>query len=131
VPQKLVGAKTNDDGTFDLTIADGRDDVEVLYLIAEGGEAKTADGRGPNPASTLMATLGTEPPERVTINELTTVASAWTGAQFLNGKAMSGNATGLRIAAGNVPNLVNLETGGLGSVITNPLNGPQTTPWQN
>lgn len=63
----------------------------------------------------------------MTINELTTVASAWTGAQFLNGTALSGQALGLRIAAGNVPNLVNLETGGLGSVIEDPLNSSQTT----
>ena len=34
------------------------------------------------------------------INELTTVASAWTSAQFLKGSALSGNALGLRIAAG-------------------------------
>ena len=30
------------------------------------------------------------------------MASAWTGAQFLNGTELSGNALGLRIAAGNV-----------------------------
>ena len=39
----------------------------------------------------------------------------------------SGDALALRIAAGNVPNLVNLETGGLGSVIQDPLNSSQTT----
>ncbi len=126
-PQKLIGAKTDDDGIFELTIAEGTDGASVLYLVAEGGEAKTAAGTGPNPAATLMATLGTAPPARVTINELTTVASAWTAAQFLDGTALSGNAIGLRIAAGNVPNLVNLETGGLGSVIVDPLNGPQIT----
>jgi hypothetical protein len=48
----------------------------------------------------------------VTINELTSVASVWTSAQFLNGIALSGNALGLRIAADNVPNFVDLETGG-------------------
>jgi hypothetical protein len=63
----------------------------------------------------------------VTINELTTVASVWTAAQFLDGDALSGNALGLRIAAGNVSNLVDLETGGLGPVIQDPLNSSQTT----
>ena len=126
-PQELVGAETKDDGTFELTIPDRADDAGVLYVISEGGEAEAADGTGPNPAAVLMATLGATPPERVTINELTTVASVWTAAQFLDGKAMNGNALGLRIAAGNVPNLVNLETGGLGPVIVDPLNGPQTT----
>ena len=105
-PQKLAEAKTSDDGSYDLALADGKGDVGVLYLIAAGGKSKLASGKGPNPAITLMATLGTKLPERVTINELTTVASAWTGAQFLNGTVMSGDALGLRIAAGNVPNLV-------------------------
>ncbi len=126
-PRKLGEATTNDDGSYDLALAGERGEDGVLYLVAAGGEAKTAAGKGANPATTLMAILGTEPPERVTINELTTVASAWTGAQFLNGAALSGNALGLRIAAGNAPNLVDLETGGLGPVISDPLNGPQTT----
>ena len=78
VPQKLAEAKTNDDGSYDLLLADGKGDAGVLYLIAAGGESKLTSGKGPNPAITLMATLGTKPPERVTINELTTVASAWT-----------------------------------------------------
>lgn len=126
-PEKLVEATTNEDGLYSLTIDGGRDDDGIFYLIAEGGKAKTAAGKGPNSATALMATLGAAPPERVTINELTTVASVWTGAQFLNGRAMSGNALGLRIAAGNVPNLVDLETGGPGSVIVDPLNASQTT----
>lgn len=126
-PRKLAEAKTNEDGRYDLALADGSGGAGVLYLIAAGGESKLAAGKGANPATTLMATLGVKTPERVTINELTTVASAWTAAQFLNGIAMSGNALGLRIAAGNVPNLVNLETGGLGAVIMNPLNSSQTT----
>jgi streptogramin lyase len=126
-PKRLAETQTRDDGSFDLTVASEKDGAGVLYLIAKGGEAKVGAGKGPNPAITLMATLGTAPPERVTINELTTVASAWTGAQFLNGTAMSGNELGLRIAAGNVPNLVDLQTGGLGPVIQDPLNSSQTS----
>jgi len=125
--RKLAETKTNDDGSYDLALADRKGDAGVLYLIAAGGMSKVSSGSGPNPATTLMATLGTKPPERVTINELTTVASAWTAAQFLNGTALSGNALGLRIAAGNVPNLVDLETGGLGPVIVDPLNSSETT----
>jgi streptogramin lyase len=125
-PQKLAETHTSDDGSFELRIAGERDGVGVLYLIAKGGVAKAGAGRRPNPAITLMATVGTAPPQRVTINELTTVASAWTGAQFLNGTALSGNALGLRIAAGNVPNLVDLQTGALGPVIQDPLNSSQT-----
>jgi len=126
-PRKLVQAQTTADGSFDLMLTGTQDAAGVFYLIAEGGVAKAGDGAQPNAASTLMAMLGGEPPERVTINELTTVASVWAGAQFLQGSSLSGNALGLNIAAGNVPNLVDLETGGLGPVITNAVNGPQTT----
>src|SRR5208282_6072353 len=125
-PQKLVETQTRDDGSFDLDSAGGNDETGVFYLIAKGGEPKMGGGKGPNPAITLMATLGTTPPKRVTINEFTSVASAWTGAQFLNGIALSGKALGLRIAADNVRNLVDLETGGLGPVIQDPLNSSQT-----
>jgi len=125
-PQKLAETQTKDDGSFDLASAGGKDDAGVLYLIAKGGEPKVGGDKGPNPTITLMATLGTTPPKRVTINELTTVASAWTGAQFMNGIALSGKALGLRIAADNVRNLVDLETGGLGPVIQDPLNSSQT-----
>ncbi len=126
-PQKLAETQTKDDGSFDLESAGRMDDAGVLYLIAKGGAPNVGGGKGPNPAITLMATLGTTPPKRVTINEFTTVASGWTGAQFLNGIVLSGKALGLRIAAGNVPNLVDLETGGLGPVIQDPLNSSQTS----
>ena len=45
--------------------------------------------------------------------------------------AVSGNALGLRIAAGNVPNLVDTATGGWGKVILDPLNSTQTTTLAN
>ena len=125
-PVRLAQTRAGDDGGFDLTTG-ANDSAAVLYLTASGGVAKAGDGKRANPATMLLATLGGEPPARVTINELTTVASAWTAAQFLNGSALSGDTLGLRIAAGNVPNLVDLETGGLGPVIVDPLNGPQTT----
>jgi len=126
-PRKLAQTRTKDDGSFDLTIDGESAGAGVLYLIATHGEPRAGAGTGANPAIALMATLGTSPPQRVTINELTTVASAWTAAQFLSGTALRGNALGLRIAAGNVPNLVDLQTGGLGPVIQDPLNSSQTT----
>ena len=126
-PQKLAGATTDGNGSYDMALAEDAAGSGVLYLIAEGGASTLAADKGANPATTLMATLGTTPPARVTINELTTVASVWTGAQYLHDTTLRGNTLGLRIAAGNVPNLVNLETGGLGAVIMDPLNSSQTT----
>ena len=88
-----------------------------LYLVAQGGKA-TADKSGTeNSAIVLMTVLGSKAPARVTINEFTTVASVWTHTQFLTGTAISGHALGLRIAAGNVPNFVDVETGGWGTAI--------------
>ncbi len=48
---------------------------------------------------------------------MTTVASVWTNAQFIDGAAIKGPALGLKIAAGNVPNFVDLRTGGWGTTI--------------
>jgi len=124
-PRKISEAQTGSDGNFDLSFAGEPSESGVYYLISKGGVAK--QGAESNPGITLMVTLGTEPPERVTVNELTTIASAYTAAQFLDDGTLRGNAKGLRIAAGNVPNLVDLETGGHGPVIVNVLNGPRTT----
>ena len=77
-----------------------------LYLVAKGGQATNGDGD--NPAIALLTVLGNTPPANVVINEMTTVASVWTNAQFLDGAAIKGPALGLRIAAGNVPNFVDL-----------------------
>jgi hypothetical protein len=59
------------------------------------------------------------------------VASAFTNARFISGDAISGNSLGLRIAAGNVPNLVDLATGGWGKVLLDPLNSYMTTTLAN
>jgi hypothetical protein len=74
-----------------------------------------------------MSLLGTKPPETVVVNELTTVASVFTSARFIDGAAIRGNALGFRIAAGNAPNLVDPVTGKWGSVLLDPLNSTQST----
>ena len=71
--------------------------------------------------------IGNNPPPKVVVNELTTVASAFTNARFLKGEAISGNPLGLKIAAGNVPNLVDPATGGWGKTLLDPINSTQTT----
>jgi len=124
-PTQLAQAKTDDQGAFKLTYADAPTD-SVLYVIARGGTPKAAADKGPNDAIALLAVLGGTPPKRVVVNEFSTIASVWTSAQFLKGEVLSGTKLGLRIAAGNVPNIVDLETGGLGPVIQDPLNSSQT-----
>jgi streptogramin lyase len=124
-PAQLARAKTDDRGAFSLTYGKVPSD-SVLYVIARGGTPKAAAGGGPNDAIALLAVLGGTPPKSVIVNEFSTIASVWTSAQFLNRDVLKGTKLGLRIAAGNVPNLVDLETGGLGPVIQDPLNSSQT-----
>jgi hypothetical protein len=67
---------------------------------------------GDNPAIVLLSVLGNKPPAHVTVDEFTTIASVWTTNQFINGTVIQGYPLGLKIAAGNVPNFVDLQTGG-------------------
>ena len=110
-PKQLAQTKTNDDGRFAVRVKGAHSDA-VLYLVANGGVPKASKADSDNPAIALLLVVGSNPPASVTINELTTVASAFTNARFINGDTISGNPLGLRIAAGNVPNLVDPATGG-------------------
>ncbi len=125
-PKQLSQTKTGDDGRFEIRTNGAHGDA-VLYLVASGGEAKAKPGSSDNPGLVLMTILQSDAPANVTINELTTVASAFTAARFINGQAISGNPLGLHIAAGNAPNLVDPATGGWGKVVLDPLNSTQTT----
>jgi len=127
-PRRLAQARTGPDGRFALPAAPSG---AVLYLLAKGGRPTAGSTTAENPAIALLAVVGTTLPARVTINELTTVASVWTHAQFIEGTAIKGHALGLKIAAGNVPNLVNLETGSWGTAILDSNNSTQTPTMAN
>src|SRR5271157_3709637 len=129
-PKQLGQTKTNDDGRFEVR-AKGASKDGSLYLLATGGVPKASKASGDNPAIALLAVVGSNPPASVMINELTTVASAFTNARFIRGTAISGNPLGLKIAAGNVPNLVDPVTGGWGKVLLDPINSTQTTTLAN
>ena len=120
-PKKLAETKTNDEGKFDLRgkMSGGG---TILYLVASGGVPKASKAGGDNPGIVLLSVLGKDPPEKVVVNELTTVASAYTAARFINQTSISGNLLGLKIAAGNAPNLVDPVTGTWGKVLIDPLN---------
>jgi hypothetical protein len=131
-PTQLAQAQTGADGRFELSVEQSPSDDTSLYLVATGGEAAVnKGGGGDNPAIALLSVLGKTPPANVVINEMTTVASVWTNAQFLDGTAIKGPALSLRIAAGNVPNFVDLQTGGWGAAIQDPLNSGQTPTMAN
>lgn len=118
-PKQLAQARSDSDGRFELRTDETPGKDVVLYVIAKGG-AGTKTGSGDNPATTLLSVLGNNPPAQVVINEMTTVASAFTAAQFIKGDSISGNPLGLRIAAGNAPNLVDPTTGAWGKVLLDP-----------
>ncbi|MFY9843946.1 MAG: hypothetical protein WA718_12115 [Terriglobales bacterium] len=125
-PKQIAQVKTSDDGRFEVRIKGAHGDA-VLYLVASGGEPKASKGKGDSTAVVLLSVLGSEPPANVVVNELTTVASAFTAARFINGESISGNPLGLKIAAGSAPNLVDPTTGTWGKVLLDPLNSTQTT----
>jgi hypothetical protein len=130
-PRQLAQTQTNGDGRFELGTTETPDKDVVLYLVAKGGVAAVNKGSSDNPAIALLTVLGNTPPTNVVINEFTTVASVWTNAQFIDGPAIKGPALSLRIAAGNVPNFVDLQTGGWGTAIQDPLNSSQTPTMAN
>jgi hypothetical protein len=130
-PRQLAQARTNSDGQFELGSQEAVSADTILYLVAKGGIPAVNKGGGDNPAIALLSVLGNAPPSKVVINEMTTVASVWTNAQFLDGTAIKGPALSLRIAAGNVPNFVDLQSGGWGSAIQDSLNSSQTPTMAN
>ncbi len=126
-PKQVAQTKTGTDGRFEFRAIGAAGKDTVLVVVAKGGQPKASKTFGDNPAIALMVLLGSPAPKTVTVNELTTVASAFTAAQFINEGGLSGNPLGLHIAAGNVPNLVEPSTGGWGKALLDPLNSTQTT----
>ena len=130
-PKQLAQTQTGSDGRFELGTDETPSADVSLYLVAKGGVATVNKGSSDNPAIALLTVLGNTPPTKVVINEMTTVASVWTNAQFLDGTALKGYAIGLRIAAGNVPHFVDLETGGYGVMIQDGFNSTETPTMAN
>src|SRR5215467_7573251 len=129
-PQQLGQARTGADGRFSIS-APSVPSGSILYLVAKGGRPAANPSNGDNPAIALIASVGAQPPARVTINEMTTVATVWTHNQFMDGTTIKGHALGLKIVAGNVPSFVDLQTGGWGATIQDSLNGSQTPTMAN
>lgn len=128
-PKQLAQTKTDSRGEFSVQRNVATPDT-ILYVIALGGESKAKTATSSS-AIALLSVLGANPPSAIVVNELTTVASAFTAARFLKGMTISGNPLGLRIAAGNAPNLVDPGTGRWGKAILDPINITQTTTLAN
>jgi len=125
-PARLGQATTGADGSFAVSV-DQTPDGSILYLVATGGTSSAGKQGGNNPAIALFAVLGDKPPAHIVVNEVTTIASVVTSAQFIEGTALEGPPLALRIAAGNVPHFADPTTGGYGTTIQDPLNSSQTS----
>ena len=130
-PRQLAQARSAADGRFALNAPDAPLGDGTLYLIARGGTPAAGKASGDNPAIALMTVVGAKAPARVTINELTTIASVFTHAQFSDGSAIKGAPLQLKIAAGNVHNFVDVASGGWGQAIQDALNSTQSPTMAN
>lgn len=124
---------TGEDGSFEVAAAEPcPNPASGLYVVAQGGNP----GAGENQNLVFIAALGpcrsSIPADRITVNEVTTVASAYALNAFIRDAADIGavpdNLAGLTHAFAGVSNLVDLESGEARSV-TPAGNGlvPETT----
>jgi len=129
-----TGLTTDSTGSFSVSTAyTCPTSASIFYLVATGGHA------GANGATNSGTVLMTSPGAcssvasgaSITLNELTTVASAYAFSQFLAPGAKLGasstNSSGITLAAGTLANLVNIATAtapGTGF----PANGTAPTP---
>jgi hypothetical protein len=121
----LAIARTDRRGRFALSYG-ARRGGRVLYLLTRGGVARA--GRLPG-TFTLAAVLGSTPvPRRVVVNEITTVGSAFSMAQFLRGRDIAGPAPGMPRAAAMVGHLADVRTGRLGFSVRVYATRRKTTP---
>lgn len=112
-PQLLAETTSNPDGTFAANIAPLGDGV----LLAT---ARVTDG------VELLSVVGEEVPGNIVINELTTVAGAYAGAQLYQNGVIQGGLLPVRIASGWSANLADPTTGGSSALLLGSPNADQT-----
>ncbi|HET6979033.1 MAG TPA: hypothetical protein VFI24_22055 [Pyrinomonadaceae bacterium] len=112
----MVGSSTTDtQGEFDIELT--RDTSEsIFYVTAKVGQSVE-----------LVTIIGPIIDNAsIRINELTTVAAAFSMAQFVKNGTIGGDAFGLRIASLMNENLVSVQTGDSSQVLLNPPNADET-----
>lgn len=112
----LARTVSNDAGAFRLVYRDRRGDRDGFLVTARRGVLLYAAVLPP----------GAEP-ESVRVNELTTVATAFTLAQFISPRGLGGYALGIANGAAMSGNFVDVETGEVARVLATKPNGPATT----
>ena len=122
-PKLLVQATTDGSGNFTAKVpvstTNTTSNPALYYAVAT---------KSPN--IQLIASLGSGPLSAVKINDLTTVATAYAFAQFLQSDlSIAGAAIPLSIAAGMAENLVAAESGSASIVIQTSPNAYETNTW--
>jgi hypothetical protein len=127
-PTSINSTTSDSRGNWSMTVSCPTPDTQV-YVTATNGDA----GDGSNTFVGLMLVLGPcgSLPDFVAITEVTTVASVWAMAQFMDSTgrnigASAGNATGLKNAAAIVNNLTNVATGQAAAFMSSGANSPDT-----
>ncbi len=120
-PAVLGSGTTDGSGQFTISFDQPAANDAALYVLAQGG---TSGGTTLPITFVLAAGLGIgSPPSSIVVNELTTVATAVSLAQFIGaGGAISGPAPGLPNAAQFVAHIADVQTGGLGATISDDIN---------
>lgn len=111
----VVGTDTTDSkGNFSIGPSTSTSD-SIFYATADIGEHVK-----------LVTIIGPSLLPAITINELTTVAAAFSCAQFTHNGVIGGNAFGLGLAAGMNNNIVSPVTGESSDVLTSTPNADET-----
>lgn len=112
--RKLGQAKTDSAGQFEIDSPSSQTS-SLFYATADVGLGVT-----------FLSVFGPSLPPTITINELSTVAGAYSTAQFSRSGEIAGPAFGLGLAAGMNENLVSVFTGEPSPVLLESPNADQT-----
>jgi len=128
--KELGTAVTDSSGFFSITYDVPTSSRAVLYLRADSDLINLSQKtRTTGLSSVRLATVLGKPPVEpgIVINERTTVATAYTMAQFFTEDGIDGTYPGLQNAAAIVENLVDLSSGGIAPVLDSLPNGESTS----
>ncbi|MEV2277216.1 hypothetical protein AB0I72_16690 [Nocardiopsis sp. NPDC049922] len=127
-PATVLGsARSTPDGRFEIRYRRPSNPDAVLYLVADGdprGQGYRDTDRDP---VSMAAVLPASPRSRAVVNERTTVATAFSMAQFMDGPDIAGPHPGPQNAALTSRNLADARTGGIARVLAAPPNGDRTS----
>ncbi len=121
-PVTVGTAVTDGAGAFTIDHGGAPTPGSVYYLVAR------SQNQTPTPDEVTLATvLGPDPGATATINPRTTVATAYSMAQFLDNGVIRGPRIGVTNAASMAPNVADPVTGAIGHVLDSAPNGAETS----